>query len=249
MDEESASDDQLLQDTLTVCAFCSKNSGEMIRFCNNCQNNYYVHKHCAERRAAETGQINCIAPCPAKYEIIYFNEDMDTAVVRRGASTFARCPPSPKFGAIYNCVVVKPVVLLAISCGALGLFLYTGSDYEKRRTLSELMHMLAIVCVVIACFLFERDMASYVTLYRSIMRVRTQMGMEISLILSTILLSLLVVKVFSGIIELDAIFGGWVFFTSVILVPCLLLYLLWTRVIIYLRAPRIKLAFNRVFDE
>lgn len=232
-----------------LCKFCSKTGGQLVRFCTNCSEVYYVHKQCAEREAITTGLVACGEPCPARYEIVYMNISSDATVVRRAASTFQKCSPTPKRGALYNCLVVKPVLLLLLACTSTGTFLYAGAHYEDAGTAAELLHMAGVSCVVIACFLFERDIGSYTALYRSILRVQAEMGMEIGVVLLTIAISFTVVTVVNDIWIVDYIFGGWVFVTNLLVLPALLIYLLWTRIIIYLKAPMIRMTFNRVFEE
>jgi len=231
------------------CKFCHKSGGPVVRFCTNCSEEFYVHKQCAEREAIGTGLVACGEPCPAKYEIVYLDGNADAAIIRRAASTFNKCTPTPKRGVLYNCLVVKPVLLLLLACACTGTFLYAGAHYEDASTIAELLHMVGVSCVVIACFLFERDIGSYTALYRSIMRVQSEMGMEICVVLITTVISFAVVSVFKDIWEVDAIFGGWVFATNLLVLPALLLYLLWTRIVIYLKAPTIRITFNRVFEE
>jgi hypothetical protein len=208
-----------------------------------------VHKQCAEREAIGTGLVACGDPCPAKYKIVYLDANADAAVIRRAASTFNKCAPTPKRGALYNCLVVKPVLLLLLASVCTGLFLYAGAHYEDVSTIAELLHMVGVSCVVIACFLFERDIGSYTALYRSILRVQTEMGMEICVVFIAIIVSFAVVLIFRDIWAVDVIFGGWVFATNLLVLPALLIYLLWTRIMIYLKAPSIRMTFDRVFEE
>ena len=244
MDQPS---NQLPEPTTAMhCKLCAKRSGKLLQFCTNCAQDYYVHALCAEQACDAGGALACGGECPARYQLVYSTGDSRPR--RALLSTFARCPPAPDSGSFRNCIVFKPVLLLMSSCIASLLFFFCAQSYEELKLVSELLHTFSVICTVAATFLFDRSVAGYIAIYQRIGRVRSQVAAEFVLLLLVMALSALAVKVAPGVLRVDAIFGGWVFATSVVVVPALAIYLLTTRALIYARVSSVEVQLVRIFE-
>lgn len=243
----------LTQDSRTCCRFCGNSGGVVTPFCGNCsEGSQYarnvVHKHCAEEHADQTGIVSCGQPCPAKYQIIYVDSRTGDALLRQGISTFAACAPRLSGGILRNFFVMKPTLLLLLCCICNAFFLYLASDYETHQTLSELCHMVASCAAAIALFILEPHTGSYILIFRRITSTRNHIALELLLLALVLGILLTTIRVFRGVTEVDVTFGVWIFFVNLLVLPCAILYSMWTRVKIFLEVPAVRMEFLRVTE-
>jgi len=243
----------LTQDSRTCCRFCGNSGSDVTPFCGNCSEGAQyernvVHKRCAEEHADQTGVVSCGQPCPAKYQIIYVDSRTGDALQRQGISTFAACVPRLSSGILRNFFVMKPTILLLLACVCNALFLYLASDYDTHQTLSELCHMVASCATAIALFILEPHTGSYILIFRRITSTRNHIALELLLLALVLAILLTTIRVFRSVIDVDATFGAWIFFVNLLVLPCAILYSMWTRVKIFLEVPGVRMEFVRVLE-
>lgn len=227
-----------------ACVFCKLETGKLINFCSLCAECKWVHIECFEENRNLEYRINCPG-CGHLYNVLYKNISFESYASRRLRSVFNRCLPSSNSSQLYNLLVYKPTLLLAIAVlffTVLTISSFFSETYHSNFFL-ELIHSIAFVSVSLAWVFFEIKDTVYVSIYHGIVASQNMIRKEIVYIVVCCMFSISEITIAKNLMHWDITMGTWITFTNLFVVPALVVLMILSRLRIYRSFKKIGIYF------